>query len=118
VIILAIVGSTKLSPAQEVKVNSLIEEAIEKYHPFAIISGGADGVDSLAEWVAQRHELPCIVCKPAKQSWLFFRPRNLLIAEICTRLVRIVRADSTTYGSGWTRDRAAEMGKPTEEHVV
>lgn len=47
-----------------------------------------------------------------------FMPRNILIAEDCTSLVRIVAHDSKTYGSGWTRDRAASMGKKTKEFVI
>ena len=45
-------------------------------------------------------------------------PRNLLIAQACDVLVRIVATNSTTYGSGWTRDRAAGMGKQVVEYVV
>jgi hypothetical protein len=47
-----------------------------------------------------------------------FKERNLRIAVACDELVRIVAHGTRTYGSGWTRDRAAAMGKPTKEIVL
>ena len=40
------------------------------------------------------------------------------IAEDCDELVRIADSCSRTYGSGWTRDRASTLGKPTAEYVL
>lgn len=56
-----------------------------------------------------------------------FKTRNLEIAMSCDALVRIawhkdeqarVTGKRPTYGSGWTRDRAAERGVPVEEYVL
>lgn len=37
--------------------------------PFTIVTGGAKGVDSLAEQFALHHGLPCIVIEPDYPSW-------------------------------------------------
>jgi hypothetical protein len=77
------------------------------------------GVDLIAASVAKlEYELPVIECQPAKSEWHHYRARNVLIASLCTRLVRIASARSTTFGSGFTRDYAANLGKPTEEYEV
>ena len=115
---LAIVGSTRLSDHQEEAARRIIGREIEAREPSAIVSGGADGVDTLAENMGRQYGLPVIVCKPALQRWEQFKVRNLLIAELCDELVRVVKKDSKTYGSGCTRDRAQEMGKPTEEYKI
>lgn len=47
-----------------------------------------------------------------------FRPRDLLVAENCDELVRVAGECSTSYGSGWTRDRAAALGKPVREILI
>ena len=56
---------------------------------------------------------------PKERNWeRGFKPRNIQIAEACDVLVRIAKKGSKTYGSGWTRDYAASLGKPTEEFIV
>ena len=40
-----------------------------------------------------------------------FAERNMKIAEMCVCLVRIASTTTSTYGSGWTADRAEELGK-------
>ncbi len=53
-----------------------------------------------------------------KRWWDGFKPRNIQIATACERLVRIVSTTTKTYGSGWTRDYADNLGKPTEEIII
>lgn len=96
-----------------------IRAVIRRKRPECIVTGGADGVDYMAETIAKHEfDLPVIVCYPGRSSWAHYKVRNQYIADICDQLVRISKADSKTYGSGWTRDRAAEQGKPTEEYVI
>jgi predicted Rossmann-fold nucleotide-binding protein len=47
-----------------------------------------------------------------------FAPRNMAIARACDKLVAVIGAGSTTYGSGWTRDRARDLGRPIQEVSV
>lgn len=83
-----------------------------------VISGGAKGVDSLAEEVAKFLGFRFVVFKPMQESWSYYKQRNWSMAYACDTLYRIKSKTSKTYGSGWTRDRAKEMGKPTEEIVI
>jgi hypothetical protein len=114
---LAIVGSVSLAGCANVYV--LVSRLIDDYQPEAVISGGAPGVDTITADVARSKGMDPIEHLPKVNRWHDgFKPRNLLVAADCTHLVRIIASDSKTYGSGWTRDRAAEMGKPTREFVV
>jgi predicted Rossmann fold nucleotide-binding protein DprA/Smf involved in DNA uptake len=113
--LLALVGSVNIDHDQAFEIGN---KAIKELNPRAIVSGGAQGVDTIAEELAVFWGLPCIVCKPAGRGWRYYEKRNRLIAEICDRLVRISSANTRTYGSGWTADRAEEMGKPVERYVV
>lgn len=115
---LAIVGP--LSLAGNPDAQRAIDEVLDRYQPSDVVSGGAPGIDTMAaETWERRTGRKAIVFPPEAQNWCHgYKPRNLLIAKECDALVRIVAKGSRTYGSGWTRDRAAEMGKPTEEIVI
>lgn len=113
---LAIVGSVRLAGNAEAR--GIIERVLEQYQPTLVISGGADGIDTMAVEAAKRRGIPYREFLPAFKNWPAYKERNLLIAMECDRLVRIVSVYSKTYGSGWTRDRAVEMGKPTDEYQV
>lgn len=114
---LAIVGSVSLAGNGEAR--EAIEQVLDRYRPALVVSGGAKGIDSMAAAAAKRRGIPVKEYLPAVPSWEGgYKPRNLLIAQNCDALVRIVAVGSTTYGSGWTRDRARELGKPTEEIVI
>ena len=114
---LAIVGSTLLTDNPEAI--EIIEDVLDKYKPTIVISGGAEGIDIMAEEAAIRRGIETKIFLPKVARWRDgYMPRNLLIAEECDILVRIASAKSKTYGSGWTRDRARVMGKLTEEFVV
>jgi len=114
---LAIVGSVTLAGCDAAR--SLIREVLERYHPDLVISGGAAGIDTMARMEAEAMGIAVQEFLPARPRWGDgYRPRNLKIAGACDVLIRIVDPDSKTYGSGWTRDRAVEMGKLTEEFEV
>lgn len=113
---LAIVGSTSLDGNS--KATQIIRRVIDRYQPTLVVSGGAKGIDSMAVKMAQLKGILTIEYLPEHKGWTFYKKRNLLIAQNCDRLIRIAAYDSKTYGSGWTRDRAKELGIPTEEFLV
>jgi len=116
-IILCIVGSVRLVGNKEAY--AIIDDAYDRLNPAKVISGEADGIDSMAEERAKARGIPFQGYPPKFRRWHDgFMPRNLKMAEDCTYLIRIISSKTTTYGSGWTRDRAKEMGKPTEEYVI
>lgn len=111
---LAIVGSTTFTGWWELAAaEGIIDYTLATWKPKTVISGGAVGIDSLAAQVAARHGITVTVHAPANQRWEphGFKDRNLLIAEGCDALLAIRSRNATTYGSGWTADRAEEMGK-------
>lgn len=109
---LAVVGSVKIDEEQEKFAHALIQGIFLYYVPVLVISGGAKGVDTIAEEEAMLMNLDTKICLPKFPNWeTGYKPRNLEIAEACTHLLCIRTAQSTTYGSGWTADRAEEMGK-------
>jgi hypothetical protein len=150
---LAIVGSTQLNGP---KSRAIVLDAIKRYAPTCIVSGGAKGIDSLAADIGRELGLEVDEKKPDWQRWedspgctrhseeahlreeeyrkypgeegyelmcsgrpkKGFKSRNLEIAQSCDALIRIALKGATTYGSGWTRDRAKERGVPTEEFVL
>lgn len=115
---LAIVGSCSLAGNPDAQ--RAIERVLDEYLPSDVVSGGAVGIDTMvAETWKRRTGRDAIVFLPKVARWHDgYRPRNLQIARECDALVRIVAKNSKTYGSGWTRDRAKEMGKATEEIVI
>lgn len=113
---LAVVGSSKLRHRAGVpsRAETIIEEHIALYHPTTIVSGGADGIDTIAATVAHRLGLDVIEYLPVTRRWHphGYKERNRLIAENCDRLLRIRDASSRTYGSGYTADYAEHLGVP------
>jgi hypothetical protein len=67
---------------------------------------------------ARRRGLQVIEHLPAGATWRDYRERNLRIARDCDELVRIADPRSRSYGSGWARDRARELGRPTTEYTI
>lgn len=131
---LAIVGSTDLTVKQVDVAYELVEAIIFNTAAGCIIdglelevvSGGANGIDLIAEEEAFKLGVPTKIFKPLISQWedeeitdcsgdpftlTGYRSRNLQIAEYCDRLICIRSQSSRTYGSGWTADRAEEMGK-------
>ena len=117
---LAIVGSLSkhFSPDEELLVRGTIRLFLEQLRPQAIVSGGADGVDTWAEEEARRLGIEPIIFRPAGVGWKYYKPRNLLIAKEGTHFLRFWSEHSRTYGSGWTVDRARLMGKPVLSYRI
>lgn len=113
---LAIVGSTELEGNPDAA--AIIEQVLDAYEPMLVISGAARGIDTMAVEAAKARGIDYKEYPAILPAWEYYKARNLLIAQECDCLVRIVWKWSKTYGSGWTRDRVKEMGKSTAEYVV
>jgi hypothetical protein len=112
--VLAIVGSTAFVDVTAMdRAREVITGVFERRRPDKVISGAAEGIDTLAaqlaaEWGIEVQEFP-----PANPRWEpeGYRARNDQIADGCTRLLRIACRWSRTYGSGYTHDRAKRQRK-------
>lgn len=121
--ILAIVGSCE---AEFDDAAPIIRRYIFKFNPDSLVSGDADGIDKFSQQIAKdEFHIPVLPLPPEIRVWdgdpfhkIGFKQRNLTVAQTCNALLRIVSRRSRTYGSGWTRDRAKELGKPTFEEEV
>ena len=118
--ILAIVGSVKLANCE--KAAGVIRRYLVQHQPELVVSGGAEGIDQLAERIAwEEFGIPTCVFVPTIKAFKGvdgYAERNLKIAQTCTHLLRLAASDSTTYGSGWTRDQAVKLKKPTKEILI
>lgn len=110
--LLAVVGSTNVTDDQ-LDLAAKIMRGFYMERPRMVISGGAVGIDTLAVTVAEFYDIPTKLFLPENNRWEpnGFKVRNLKIATDCSHLLCIRSSQSTTYGSGWTADRAEEMGK-------
>lgn len=137
---LAIVGSSVLTPHQAVTAWYIIEGLISVYWPEEIVSGGASGIDQAAEdcaftngYVRENPDGSQPVkwfraFEPDVRAWdppygqKGFKQRNLEIVSVLERgdqLWRIAKHEGqTTYGSGWTADRAEERLGAANVHRV
>jgi len=117
---LAIVGSRSLdgNPDALRVIRSVLDAHQARHAVLIVVSGGAVGIDRMAAAEARRRGLQVIEHLPAGAGWRHYRERNQRIARDCDELVRIADPGSRTFGSGWTRDRARELGRPTTEYTV
>jgi hypothetical protein len=130
---LAIVGSTRFAHPDALHIARLIIlYKLEVFEPDCVISGGAEGIDSLADECATGMGVPTLIHRPKNQRWKpeGFEDRNRLIAEGCTHLLAIrchrfgknnrwmSHCAGSTYGSGWTADEAERLGKVVERIVL
>lgn len=120
----AIVGSKDVPDSLELEVYDAAFSRLKALSPALFISGGAKGVDSIAAQAAAVLEIEPLIFKPSIFKWAGpggFEERNRQIAETCDHLIRIVvivPGTERTYGSGWTRDLAVELGKTVEEIII
>ncbi len=108
---LGVIGTRLVKDKELVK--AIITYYIKRYgnNLLTIISGGAEGVDSIAEEVARSFNIPFIAYLPEGNKWGDFEKRNKQIVEGCDILLVIRYKESKTYGSGWTRDYAMKIGR-------
>lgn len=116
--VLAIVGSRILAGRSDAE--ALIEEAFETHQPVWFVSGGAVGIDSMAESEADRRGFADrkTIHRPIKRTWYYFKKRDVLIANESQCLVSIEGKDATTHGAGWTAQYAQRTGKRVVRHII
>ena len=83
-----------------------------------IISGGADGVDTLAEQYADRHRLSKIILRPQYQKYGRGAPlkRNEIMVEACDRA--LVIWDGASKGADYTIRSLQKKKKPVDVILV
>lgn len=120
--ILAIVGSTWFACPDGLAIARLvIVDELTARRPDTVTSGGAPGVDTIGQEAAERFGIGTDVFPPKVHRWNGrggFKERNQKIADRCSRALRIVCAESTTYGSGWTCLQVQRQGKPVRTVVI
>ncbi len=112
--VLAVVGSTHFVDTTAMDTaEQLIIGVLERRRPDRVVSGGAAGIDSLGARLARERGIEVQEFLPANKRWKpdGFQARNDLIADTCTRLMRVACRWSVTYGSGYTHDRAHAQRK-------
>jgi hypothetical protein len=124
--ILAIVGSRDFAPGRlaasgaEYAIEG-IRDAFDAHKPRLFVSGGAVGIDTMAEREADRRGIPKDILLPTVKRFHGsggYQERDRWIAEKCEHLVRISSTVTTSYGSGFTADYAEELGKQVERVLV
>lgn len=117
---LAVVGTRVLACSGDIGlVAGRVRVAIHRLRPSVFISGGAEGVDVLAQTVAlafgyEEGTGSMIIYRPTVRRFHGpggYRERDGLIAADCTHLLRLSCRHATTYGSGWTADEAERLGR-------
>lgn len=85
-----------------------------------VITGGDEGVDTLAQYVATVLGINFQTYLPQNPRWEpnGYKARNILIAENCDELWCIRAIKSKSYGSRWTADYAEGLNKRVLRYYV
>jgi len=83
-----------------------------------IISGGANGIDTLAEEYADKKRISKLIMRPQYNLYRKTAPlkRNESMVELCDRV--LVFWDGLSKGTKYTIDYAKEIGKPVDVIIV
>ena len=86
------IGVVGTSHSTSESVVNQVKEVLSQYSPkdTEIFTGGAKGVDTIAENEATSMGFKVTVFKPKTQDWNGYKERNLLIADNCTKVYSIV----------------------------
>lgn len=110
--VLAIVGSVILEGDPDAE--EAIRRTFDEHQPSWFVSGGAIGVDKMAEDEGDRRGMgdKKTVHLPEQKGWFWYKKRDLLIAQDAAKgcLVRIYSGQARTWGSGWTAREAEKLG--------
>ena len=79
-----------------------------------ILTGGANGVDTLAEEYADKHRISKLILRPQYKLYHRGAPlkRNDRMVELCDRV--LVIWDGISHGTKHTIDYANKLGKPVD----
>ena len=80
----------------------------------SLITGGASGIDTLAEKCAKKLNIPCQIIRPDYSRYHRNAPlkRNLQIIEKCDALLVIWNGSPASRGTVYTASHALKSGKP------
>lgn len=109
---LAVVGSRKLSEHQKAVVWETLRVLNAEMKPTRILSGGAEGVDTLARQFADSKNIPINEFFPDYKRYSRGAPlkRNDQIVDACDEI--LVFWDNESRGTKYTIERATKAGKP------
>jgi len=129
---IAIVGISK--PISIVLIHGVIHKLLNSYDPKKdeVISGGARGVDTFVQKVAESIGFAVSIRSPKSQTWQDFKERNLVIADECDILYCItnktyskmcyhhgdIHQDHQKTAGCWTMNKAIELNKPCKLFIV
>ena len=107
---LLIVGSRSI---KEFDLSPHISEETE-----VILSGGAMGIDRLAEEYADKHRLSKIILRPRYKVYGTFAPlkRNMELVQLADRV--LIVWDGRSKGTAFTIKYAQKLGKSTKIIVI
>ncbi len=129
----AIIGTSKKMSMSQLRETIDICFEVLQDHGVELISGGAEGVDGIAEFIAKCLDVKTTVFKPEQSNWEGYKKRNIQIAQTCDELYCITTAlrenepkcyhhkppqDHTKTAGCWTRNEAIKLKKPTDLMVL
>jgi hypothetical protein len=127
---LAIVGSSRAGTEVEERIKSLITDYVTLYgQKLVIVSGGASGVDSIAEKIAKELGVATETYLPKTANKEGYRDRNQQIAENSNEVISIALPTTSTRcyhcdedhertGGCWCKNMAKEKGRIGRTVVV
>jgi hypothetical protein len=131
---IAIVGASRLTGNEEADTRKacglILNQMIKEWgtSELIFISGGASGVDTIAETTANGLGIKCEIYKPTEKNWDAYKVRNIKIAESCdviyclptkVRIQPCYHCDSKDHersGGCYTAKHAKSLKK--EVHIV
>ncbi len=131
---IAIVGASRLTNIEEKTAREsceiLLKQIVREHgrSKTVLVSGGANGVDTIAEVTANELGITCNIHRPTSQNWDGYKARNLKIAQECDVIYCFPTKlklepcyhcgvhDHERSGGCWTVKQAKTLKK--EGHVV
>lgn len=94
------------------------DSSMERWDNVMLISGGADGVDTSAELIAEEHNINITVIEPDYSKWGEEHPAKQRNTEIVEKSDTIIAVwDGHSNGTRDTIDKALDRGVPIHVEV-